>query len=255
MRRYATVCSMLLAVGAIAQTAKQTPPAPGPPSSVEFPEVKSKTLDNGLKVFVIEDHRQALVSYRLMVNAGAIAHDPQKAGLADMTATMLRNGGTKTRTSQQIAKLVDDAGGSLGSAAGEDTASIHATFLKSTADLGLELVADIVKNPVFDEKELERLRRRTLSGLQVQYNDPEFLIDILAPRVVYGRHPYAYPGDGTPETLRDMKREDLVAFHQERYVPTGRTWLSPATSRPPKDLRKPKSILAIGRALPRSPRQ
>jgi zinc protease len=215
------ISTFLLAGAAFAQAAKQSPPPPGPARPFAFPNVASQTLPNGLTVFVVEDHRQALVSYRVLVNAGAIAQDPQKAGLAEMTAELLRNGGTKTRTSQQIAKLVDDAGGSLGARAGEDDATVFGTFLKSNSDLGMELVSDILLNPVFDEKELERLRRQQLSGLQIGVNDPQFLLHWLAPRVIYGRHPYAYPNDGTPETIRALKREDIVAFHHERYVPTG----------------------------------
>jgi zinc protease len=206
---------------AFAQAAKQSPPPAGPARPFGFPKIESKTLENGLTVFVIEDHRQPLVSCRVMVPAGAIAQDPQKAGLSEMTAELLRNGGTKTRTSQQIAKLVDDAGGNLGANAGEDNAAAFGTFLKSTSDLGFELVSDIVLNPVFDDKELDRLRRQALSGLQIGLNDPQFLLSWLSPRVVYGRHPYAYPNDGTPETLRALKREDIVTFHREHYVPSG----------------------------------
>src|SRR5262249_16009683 len=115
MRLSAILISELLIAGLVfAQEAKQTPPAAGPARPFGFPKIQSKRPENGLRVFVIEDHRQPLVSYRLMVNAGAIAQDSQKAGLAEMTAELLRNGGTKTRTSQQIAKLVDAAGGNLG---------------------------------------------------------------------------------------------------------------------------------------------
>ncbi|HZT39005.1 MAG TPA: pitrilysin family protein [Bryobacteraceae bacterium] len=213
--------TLLLAQVVFAQAAKQSPPPPAPARPFAFPRVASQTLPNGLTVFVVEDHRQALVSYRVLINAGAIAQDPQKAGLAEMTAELLRNGGTKTRTSQQIAKLVDDAGGSLEARAGEDDARVVGVFLKSTADLGLDLISDILLNPVFDEKEFERLRRQQLSGLQIGLNDPQFLLHWLAPRVVYGRHPYAYPNDGTPETIRALKRDDIVAFHRERYVPAG----------------------------------
>ena len=80
-----------------------------------------------------------------------------------MTAELLRQG-TKTRNAQQIAKTIDSSGGNLGSAAGSDTASAECTMMKASADLGLELLADIVINPTFPQDEVDRLMRQTPYG-------------------------------------------------------------------------------------------
>ena len=111
-----------LAAQPAAAPAKQKPPAPGPAPAFSFPKYESRKLANGLTVFVVEDRRQPIVSYRLAVNAGSTMEDPKKSGLASMTATLLRNGGTKSRTSPEISKLVDQNGGSLDAAAVEDAA-------------------------------------------------------------------------------------------------------------------------------------
>ena len=82
---------------------KMTPPPPAPPRPYEFPKAATKTLPNGLRVIVVEDHRLPLVSATLDILAGNAYMDPKKSGLASIVAGLLREG-TATRTSQQIAK-------------------------------------------------------------------------------------------------------------------------------------------------------
>lgn len=219
MKRIQVLVTTLLAAAAFAQTAKVAPPPPTAPRPFEFPKHVAKKLSNGLTVFVIEDHRLPLVSYTLELLAGGSSQSPDKAGLATMTATMLREG-TATRTSQQISKLVDNAGGSLGASADDDVTSITASFMKSYADLGMDLLSDVAIHPKFADEELTRQRQQALSGLQVQYNDPEYLAPLSSARAILGTHPYAYPGDGTPETLKNLKREEMAAYHKRFFAPS-----------------------------------
>jgi zinc protease len=200
--------------------ARQQPPAPGPPARFDFPAYKTHTLANGLTVFVIEDHRQPLVSYTLMVNAGGIAHPPAKAGLASMAAELLTQG-TTTRSAQDIARAIDGVGGTLNAAADDDTAQVTAAAAKSAAELAIDLVADVALRPAFKEEEIDRLRRQRLSGLQISYSDPEYLAPFVAARLTLGDHPYAYPVEGTPDTLRALTRADIVEFHKRQYSPSG----------------------------------
>jgi predicted Zn-dependent peptidase len=205
---------------------KQTPPPPAPPRPFSFPSFARKTLPNGLTVFVVEDHRLPLVSASLYILAGNALVPPEKAGLAGITAGLLREG-TTTLSSQEIARKVDGAGGSLGASAGDDTASVNMNFMKSYAELGMTLMSDIVRNPAFAQEEIDRQMRQAQSGLAVQYQDPAYLAPMVAARAILGTHPYAYPGDGTPQTLRNIKREDIQAFYKANYAP-GRAWMAVA---------------------------
>jgi zinc protease len=200
--------------------ARQSPPPPGPLRPFTFPAYETRKLANGLTVFVIEDHRQPLVSYRLLLEAGASAHPTDKGGLAFMTAQLLRQG-TQTRSSQDIATAIDRVGGNLGASADDDTALVSASVVKSAADLALELMADIVLRPAFKQDEIDRARRQVLSGLQINYTDAEYLAPVVAARTILGNHPYAFPVEGTPDTLRALTRDDIVAFHRARYSPAG----------------------------------
>jgi predicted Zn-dependent peptidase len=171
---------------------------------------------------VVEDHRQPVVSATLMLpSAGATAHPRAEfAGLASMTAGLLRQG-TATRSAQQIAESIDKVGGSLSANATDDYTQASVTVLTTTLDTGFELLADIVQKPAFAQDEIERWRRQALSSLQVAYRDPEYLRDVVGGRVAYGDHPYAYPTDGYPDTVRALSRDAVVSFHQERYSPSG----------------------------------
>jgi zinc protease len=226
--RFKSISVLLIAAVAIgsahyaeaqAKTGKQQPPPPGPERPFNFPAYTTTKLENGLTVFVVEDHRQPVVAATLMLpGAGSSAHPAKLAGLAAMTAALLRQG-TSTRSAQQIAESIDRVGGSLSASASSDSTQASVTVLTSSLDVGFELLADVVQRPAFAADEIERWRKQTLSGLQVAYRDPEYLRDAVGERVAYGEHPYAYPTDGFPETVRALTRDNAITFHKERYTP------------------------------------
>ena len=210
-------------VRADAQTApaKQQPPPVAPERPFKFPAHTTTKLENGLTLFVVEDHRQPMVAVTLMLpGAGSSSQPADKAGLAAMTASLLRQG-TATRSAQQIAESIDRVGGSLNAFAGADSTEASVTVLTNALDIGFELLADIVQKPAFADAEIERWRRQSLSSLQVAYRDPEYLRDIVGQRVAYGDHPYAFPTDGFPSTVSSLTRDDVASFYRERYTPSG----------------------------------
>jgi len=220
----AFLATAAISAPAAAQTpaAKQQPPPVAPERPFAFPAHTTAKLDNGLTVFVVEDHRQPVVSATLLLPAaGATAQTDQKlAGLAGMTAALLRQG-TAKRSAQQIAEAIDGIGGSLSAGASSDSTQASVTVLTSSLDTGFDLLADIVQRPAFAPDEIERWRRQMASSLQVSYSDPEYLRDVVSDRLAYGNHPYALPTDGTPQTLRGLTRDAVVAFHKEHYSPAG----------------------------------
>ena len=86
-------------------------------------------------------------------------------------------------------------------------------------EFGLDMVADTARNPAFAPAEVERERQQVLSGFQVSYDDPEYLSGVVLSRLIYGSHPYGQPSSGTPESVRRITRDDLVAFHAAHYAP------------------------------------
>lgn len=208
------------AAAAAPATKKQTPPPPQPAQQIHFPAFEEKTLANGLRVIVIERHETPAVGLEFLVQAGK-AHAPAaKAGLSAATATLLREG-TATRSSQQIAETIDAVGGDLSIRGSWDSAYATTQVTSDQVELGLDLLADVVLHPSFPADEIERWRAQTLNGLQIQQQDARFLASAVFARAVFGDHPYGLPDAGTPESVRGITRDDLVAFHRAHYIPNG----------------------------------
>jgi zinc protease len=193
-------------------------PGPLPAREVKFPSYEIRTLDNGVRVLVIPHHEQPAITMRLLVGAGA-AEDPQgKAGLSALAANLLDQG-TATRSAQEIADQIDTIGGALGTGSGADLSFVNVVVMKDSFGVAMELLADVIRNPKFDAEEIDRQRQQAISSLQVSASDPDFVASTLFDRLVYGFHPYGLPGNGTPETLTGITREDLQAFHRRYFVP------------------------------------
>jgi zinc protease len=185
---------------------------------VKLPPIERITLDNGLKLIVIEHHELPVVAFRMVFKSGSAFDPPGKAGLADLTAGLLRKG-TKTRTATQIAEEIDFVGGSLGAGSSRDATYATCQVLKKHFDVGLNLLSDIILNPTFQEDEIERLRKQTLAGIKQQKDDPDAVADEKFREFLFGDHPYGQPSEGTETSVAALTRNDIVNFHKNYYVP------------------------------------
>jgi zinc protease len=194
------------------------PPQPLASRPVDFPPYEIRTLPNGLKVLVVLHHEQPTVSFRLLLRAGTVQEPADKPGVANLMAGLL-NQGTTTRSASQIADLIESAGGVIGNGSGNELAFISGAVIKDQTDLMLSIAADMAQNPKFDQSEIDRRRAQTLSALDVSYDDPDYLANVVFERLVYGFHPYGRPSEGTSESIRRLTRDDLLAFHRAWFVP------------------------------------
>lgn len=196
----------------------ERPPRPLEPQPVPFAHYELRTLPNGLVVVVVRQTEQPVVSVRMLVRAGSAQDPSDKGGVATMVATLLDQG-TATRSAAEIADTIDFMGGGLGTGAGTDLSYANTILLQSNLDEGLQLLADIIRRPAFAPEELERQREQVLSGLKVSYQDPDYVAAAVEERLIFGFHPYGRPGNGTPESVAALTRDDLVAFHKRWYHP------------------------------------
>ncbi len=196
-------------------------PAAAPTRPYAFPKAATRTLQNGVQSFVVADSEQPMVTVRLVLTGAGSINDPAgKPGVANMTADLLTQG-TASRSAQQIAEAIDFVGGSLSASADKDGAYLAVTVVKKDFGLAMDLLSDILIRPAFKGEELERRRQQALSNLEVQYSDPAYVADVVLQRIVYGQHPYGLPGSGTPDSLRDIGRDDLVRFWEAHFEPQG----------------------------------
>ena len=193
-------------------------PRPLAAREVTFPPYEVRTLANGLQVIAVLHHEQPAVSMRLLVRAGSVQDPAGKVGVASLTAALLDQG-TTTRSAEQIADQIDFIGGALGTGSGPDLSFVNAVVMKDSFGVGLDLIADVARNPAFAPEEIDRQKQQTISSLQVNFQDPDYIANVLFDRLVYGFHPYGLPNNGTPETLAGLTREDLRAYHRRYFVP------------------------------------
>jgi len=183
--------AVLCASGASAQVPNwpsERPPRPLAAREVNFPPYEMRTLPNGMQVIIVLHHEQPAVSMRLLVRAGSVQDLPGKAGVANLAASLLDQG-TTTRTAEQIADQIDFIGGALGAGSGSDLSFVNVIVMKDSFDVGIDLLADVARNPAFAPEEIERQKQQVISNLRVNQGDPDYIASVLFDRLVYGFHP------------------------------------------------------------------
>ena len=169
-------------------------------------------------MIVVMHHEQPEVTMRLLVRAGAAYDPPGKAGTAALVASLL-NQGTTTRSAREIADAIDSIGGALDTGAGSDVTSATVLVMKDSFDVGMNMLADVVRRPAFAPEEIERQRTQTIQNLGVSLEDPDFIARAVLNRLIYGFHPYGFPDSGMPDTIAKITRDDLREFHRRYFAP------------------------------------
>ncbi|MGH7230680.1 MAG: M16 family metallopeptidase, partial [Nitrospiraceae bacterium] len=175
-------------------------------------------LPNGLTVLVLEQHSLPIVQIHALIKTGSAQDPSDKAGLANLTASLLDEG-TANRSAKQIAEQIEFVGGMLAAKASHDFTTATARVLKKDTELGFELLSDILLNPTFSEPELERVKSQILGEILSEKDDPGRVAAKAFDQLVFEGHPYRWPVNGTDEILPKIKRADVHQFFAREYVP------------------------------------
>jgi zinc protease len=198
-------------------------PAPGPPRPYQFPRFERATLDNGLSVIVVPVRKLPVVTVSLVADAGAVGEPAGQEGVARLTARVLLEG-TKRRRGDALTESLERLGASLEADAEWDSASLSMTVLASRLSDAMALVAEVVLEPAFPERELERLKSERLAEILQRRAEPRGLADDMFARFVYASNSrYAVPEAGSATSVSAVTREDVAAFHAARFRPAGTT--------------------------------
>lgn len=220
MRRLAA--AVLFTVLASAQTKTQSfsykdlkyPPL----GQVKVPEPTEATLSNGMRVFLLEDHELPLVNGSATIRTGNLFDPPDKIGLADLTAGVLRSGGTSAKSGDQLDVELENIAASVESSMGETSASVSFNALKETADTALGIFKDVLTDPGYRQDKIDLLLSQMRSGISRRNDDPDGIPDRELSRIVYGRDtPYGWQVEYAD--LDRIHRDDLVKFYQRYYFP------------------------------------
>lgn len=182
------------------------------------PLAERQVLENGLTLLVRSSRALPIVTIKVTVQAGSLWEQEERAGLANLTALLLTRG-TTTRTAAQIDEAVDFIGASLSSSAGRDSSEVDVTLLKKDLPNGLKLLADILLQPAFEQKEIARNVQELRAALRKRQDDPGEVAQEVFDELVFGRHPYGRPLEGREASLVAITRDEIVRFYRNHYTP------------------------------------
>ncbi|WP_128547994.1 M16 family metallopeptidase [Larkinella soli] len=187
-------------------------PADAPAPTIKVGKPESFTLDNGLKVFVVQNNKLPRVAFSLLLDYLPF-REGDKAGYVDIAGQLMRTG-TQKMTKDQLDEAVDFIGATLNTS----PTGVYAMSLKKHTPKLLELMSDVVLNPKFTQEELDKLKKQTKSALAAQKDNPNAIASRVSSILVYGKdHPYGEPD--TEETVDRITLDDCKKFYETYYRP------------------------------------
>lgn len=195
---------------------------PANPRSMSFPalhfsipKAERVQLKNGTPVYLLQDHELPIVTVSALIHTGSVYDPTGKSGLASLTGSQLRGGGTLSQTPAELDRELEYMASAVESSFGTDLGTVTLTSLTKNLDRTLQIFTDVLFQPRLDEKRLEVAKRQALEMIRRQNDDPKELGDRELQKALYAGHPLgAVP---TAATVSAIKRSDLQAFHQ-RFV-------------------------------------
>jgi zinc protease len=197
---------------------RTTAPQPGPPRPYHFPHVARRTLDNGLRLLVAENHNAPLVSMRSLVRSGADYDTSGLAGLASLTAELLDEG-AGNRDAVRLAEDLGLLGASLGSGADWDASYISVDSLSRTFADAFAIFADVNRQPMLPQSSLERVQSERLMELLQQRDEPGAIAGKRFSNLIYGNGAYGNTVIGNPESVARVTVDDVRRYYATHYLP------------------------------------
>lgn len=220
----ALAAALALAPLARAEDAPKTAPRPHegvkvpPLRPFSMPKIKEATLENGIRVFLVEDKELPLVDVRGILRAGEAWDPADKVGLASVAADVLRTGGSEKHPADALDKLLESRGASIEVSAGYDQVSVSLSVLREDQDLGLELLQELLVSPRLPQDKIDQARREKLSEIERRNDEGPQIADRLFPMAVFGKEsPLAR--EPVRAGLEAIKREDVLAWHKGHVHP------------------------------------
>ena len=175
-------------------------------------------LPNGLRLLVKEDHRLPFVEYRAMFQGGVLAETRENNGITQLTSRMLLKG-TSQRSARDIATEIETVGGSIDSYGGNNSFGVNLETMSSDFATGLDLLADVLLNPVFPADALEREREVQIADICADKDNLLKSASLAMRRTLFGNIGYGLDSTGMEETVAKLKVASLKSFHKKLATP------------------------------------
>jgi len=180
--------------------------------------IQKFVLPNGLTLLLKEDHRLPFVEFRAVFKGGVLAETAANNGTTMLLAKMLIKG-TQKRSAEQIATEIESVGGSIDSYGGNNSFGINAEVLSEDFATGLDLLADVILNPVFPTDELEREKEVQIAGIRSHKDELLKSASLAMRHALFGATGYGLDSLGTEESAGTVSVAGIKSFHQKLTVP------------------------------------
>jgi len=183
---------------------------------LNMPQPKRIQLDNGLVIFLIEDHELPLIQGSAAIRGGEREVPAEKAGLASIYSQAWRTGGTESKTGDELDDLLESRAARVETGGDEDSTSVSMNVLKGDFDTVFPIFLDVLQHPAFRQEKIELAKTQINTVISRRNDEPGGIIGREAAKLGYGADsPYAHQPEYA--TVNSITRDDLVAFHK-RFV-------------------------------------
>lgn len=181
------------------------------------PQAKRFTLENGIVLYVLEDHELPLVNVSAIFRTGSVNDPALKAGLAELTHRVMRTGGTQSLSGDALDDQLAFHGISLNFSAEMDMGSAHLSLLKQDLDLGIDLFSQILMHPRFAEEKLQLAKDLYIEDLRSLPDDPPKYAFREFRKLLYRDNPRG--NLSSLLSFKGIQRSDLIDFHKHLFYP------------------------------------
>lgn len=201
--------------------AEATPSTKG----VTLPSFQSIRLENGMQILLMEKHDVPMIAFDAVIKGGVVADPDDKGGTASLLADLLRKG-AGTRDAAEFARAVESVGGVLNTGVGKESIAVSGEFMARDAELMIELLGDVLKDPLLSRDEFLKLRDRSIQQiLSMKDTNLRALTSVYGEAFLFGDHPYGDVSFGSEASLANVGYADIRRYFIE-HVGADRTILA-----------------------------
>ncbi|HPQ44843.1 MAG TPA: pitrilysin family protein [Syntrophales bacterium] len=187
------------------------------PLRFDPPKAQRLELENGIVLYMLEDHELPLVDISAVITMGSYYDPPGKEGLAEVTGTVMRTGGTESMPGDLIDEELDFAAGSINVSVGTESCTVSMSVLEENLDMGLRIFSDILMNPVFENEKMELAKSLKMESLRRIRDNPQETAFRNFRRLIYRGDPRGRLA--SVESVSKIERDDMAQFHKRFFRP------------------------------------
>lgn len=185
---------------------------------LNIPEIEKITLDNGIRLYLLQDKSLPVFHASARINCGSYLEQEEMIGLASICGSVMRTGGTSKWTGDEIDEMLEGVGASVETSIGLASGRGSINILSKYTDLGLEILAQVMRYPVFDEDKIELAKVQARSGISRRNDNPQQITFREYRKLIYGTNS-VFARHSEYKTINAITRQDLIDFHGKYLKP------------------------------------